>query len=61
MQEADEPRKSAPHVLGMSLDTLSISELTERIGMLEAEIARLRASIEAKTASRAAAESAFKL
>jgi uncharacterized small protein (DUF1192 family) len=45
----------------MPIDTMSVEELTERIGLLEAEIARLRAAIVARGATRKAAESAFKI
>jgi len=39
---------------------MSVEELTERIGLLDAEIVRLKAAIEARGATRKAAESAFK-
>ena len=59
--DADEPRKVIKtHEVGMPIDTMSVGELTERIAMLEAEIARLKASIEAKQKSKSAAESVFK-
>ncbi|MBJ3786812.1 DUF1192 domain-containing protein [Devosia sediminis] len=48
------------HELGMGLDSLSVTELEERIGLLEAEISRLQAAIAAKGDSRKAAEAAFK-
>jgi len=57
----DEPRKKAPvHEIGQDLSLLSINELRDRIGQLEAEIARLKADIEAKGATKAAAEAFFK-
>ena len=57
----DEPvKKPKAHELGMVLDAMSVEELTDRIGLLEAEIARLRAAIEAKKKSRDAAASVFK-
>ncbi|MEX1180458.1 MAG: DUF1192 domain-containing protein, partial [Cucumibacter sp.] len=46
--------------IGMKLDTLSVDELNERIGQLEVEIARLKAAIRHKSASRDAAEGIFK-
>ncbi|HVX82756.1 MAG TPA: DUF1192 domain-containing protein [Devosiaceae bacterium] len=59
--EPDEPRrKPSAHEVGMMLDTMSIEELEERIALLEGEIARLRAAIEAKRKSRSAADSFFK-
>ena len=45
----------------MSIDAMSVEELTDRIGLLESEITRLRAAIEARNATRKAAESAFRL
>ena len=44
----------------MPIDTLSVDELRERIGLLEAEIVRLKAGIEARGATRKAADAAFK-
>ncbi len=57
----EQPRKRAiTHEVGMVLDALSVSELEERIGQLEAEIARLRTAIEARGSTKKAAEAAFK-
>jgi uncharacterized small protein (DUF1192 family) len=42
------------------LDPLSVDELHERIGGLEAEIARVRAKIDAAVNHRASAEQLFK-
>lgn len=57
----DEPKKKiAPHEVGMPIDTMSVDELNERIGMLEAEIARLKDAIAARQKTRSAAESIFK-
>ncbi|HEY8595510.1 MAG TPA: DUF1192 domain-containing protein [Devosiaceae bacterium] len=53
-------RPKATHVLGETLDALSIDELEERIAALEAEIGRLRAAIGHKSATRSAAEGFFK-
>lgn len=53
-------KRPVTHELGMPLDSLSVTELEERIGLLESEIARLRAAIAAKGDSRKAAEAAFK-
>jgi uncharacterized small protein (DUF1192 family) len=60
MFDDDLPKKPKAHELGMLLDAMSIDELGDRIGLLEAEIARLRAAIEAKRKSKDAAASAFK-
>lgn len=59
--DADEPRKVIrTHEVGMPIDTMSVEELRERITMLEAEIARLRAAIAHREKSRSAADSVFK-
>jgi len=61
MQENDEnPKKQVSHEVGMLLDELSLSELEERIILLEAEIVRLRLSIKSKKSSNKAANAAFK-
>ena len=57
-----EKRKPRPaHEIGQNLDDLSAPELRERIGLLSAEIERLERAIEARQATRAAADSAFKI
>lgn len=43
-----------------NLEPLSIKELEEYIGELEAEIARARAAIQGKSAQRGAADSIFR-
>lgn len=53
-------KRPTTHELGMLLDSLSVAELEERIGLLEGEISRLRAAVAAKGDSRKAAEAAFK-
>jgi uncharacterized small protein (DUF1192 family) len=54
-------RKPATHhEIGQPLDTLSVAELDERIGLLKAEIVRLEAMRQSKEASRQAAASIFK-
>jgi uncharacterized small protein (DUF1192 family) len=58
-EEPLRPKKKA-HELGEDLTLLSVSELRERIEVLKAEIARLEASIQAKEATRSAADSVFK-
>jgi uncharacterized small protein (DUF1192 family) len=59
--DADEPRKKAVMpVVGEDISTLSAHELKERIAILEAEIARHQAAIQARDATRSAAESFFK-
>ena len=48
------------HVLGETLDTLSVDDLRERIAALRAEIVRLEGAMAAKQASRQAADAFFK-
>ncbi|MEX1180763.1 MAG: DUF1192 domain-containing protein [Cucumibacter sp.] len=60
MDDEDAQRRPKPHEIGMKLDTLSVDELNERIRQLEVEIARLKAAIRHKSASRDAAEVFFR-
>lgn len=61
MEDEEQRRlKPASHEVGAALDTLSVSELEHRISLLEAEIVRLKAAIEARGSTRKAAEAAFK-
>ena len=60
MFDDDLPKKPKAHELGMMLDAMSIEELNDRIGLLEAEIARLRTAIELKQKSKSAAASVFR-
>ena len=58
----DEPvKKPKGHEVGMPIDTMSVEELSERIGLLESEVARLKAAIEARQKTRSAADALFKL
>lgn len=60
---AEEDEGVAAHVeavIGGDLSLLSIEELEERITLLESEIARLRAAVKEKSASKTAAEQIFK-
>lgn len=55
------PRKKAPDiVLGEDLSAMSEHELEARIGLLESEISRCREAIQARRATRSAADSVFK-
>jgi len=56
------PKRKAPlaHEIGQNLDDLSAPELNERIALLRAEIARLEQAIEARSATRSAADAAFR-
>ncbi|KKB06805.1 hypothetical protein VE25_21115 [Devosia geojensis] len=61
MFDDEQPKKPVAHEVGMRLDTLSVEELADRIVLLEGEIARLKAAIEAKGKTRSEAESIFKI
>jgi uncharacterized small protein (DUF1192 family) len=60
MEEDDRPRKKITHEIGQDLSLLSVEELTERIALLTAEIARLQEAATRKRASKDAANSVFK-
>jgi uncharacterized small protein (DUF1192 family) len=60
MFDDDLPKKPKAHELGMLLDAMSVEELNDRIGLLEAEIARLKAAIALKQKSKNAAAAVFK-
>ncbi|WP_019907067.1 DUF1192 domain-containing protein [Methylobacterium sp. 77] len=59
--ETDRPKRPISHVIGESLDTLSVDEITQRIDVLQAEIERLAAAKSAKKDARDQASSIFKL
>jgi uncharacterized small protein (DUF1192 family) len=56
----DLPRKPAPVTVGENLDLLSVAELEHRIQALESEMARVKAAIASKQASKTAADAVFK-
>jgi uncharacterized small protein (DUF1192 family) len=58
--EDDRPRKPPAAAPGESLADLSVEELRGRIALYEAEIARLRAEIEAKERHLKAADAFFR-
>ena len=58
--DEEAPQKARPHEIGQDLSLLSAGELTERIALLRAEIARLEADLEAKGATKSAAEALFR-
>jgi uncharacterized small protein (DUF1192 family) len=60
MDEDDRPRKKISHEIGQDVSLLSLEELTERIALLNAEIARLQEAATKKRASKDAANSFFK-
>ncbi|HEY1887386.1 MAG TPA: DUF1192 domain-containing protein [Roseiarcus sp.] len=55
------PKPTLAHEIGQNIDDLSAPELRERIALLRSEIDRLEKAIEARQATRAAADSAFKI
>ncbi len=63
MDEDDLPRRrgdAASQLFKESLDTYSLDELADRIALLEAEIARVKAHRDKAGAHRAAADALFK-
>jgi uncharacterized small protein (DUF1192 family) len=60
MEMEDRPRPKPVLTVGEALDVISLAELQERIVVLEGEIARIKAEITRKQASKAAADSFFK-
>jgi len=57
----DEPKKKPrPHEIGQDLSLLSVGDLTERIGILRDEIARLEAELQTKDSTKSAAEALFR-
>ncbi len=56
----DRPQKKIAHDIGSDLSLLSVDELSARIDLLKAEIARLESEKAKKGASRSAAESLFR-
>lgn len=58
--EDDKPKKKVAHEIGQDLALLSAVELTDRIALLQDEIARLDADRTRKQAVKSAADSFFK-
>lgn len=56
----DKPRPKVAHDIGQDLSLLSVEELQARIALLGEEIVRLEVAMQAKRASRDAAEMFFK-
>jgi uncharacterized small protein (DUF1192 family) len=56
----DLPKPAAKLTVGEALDVISVAELEQRILAFEGEIARLKAEIAKKKASKAAADAFFK-
>jgi uncharacterized small protein (DUF1192 family) len=59
VDDEDRPKKKI-HEIGQDLTLLSAGELTERIGILKDEIARLEADMARKRAMKSAADNFFK-
>lgn len=59
-EDEDRPRKKVTHDIGQDLSLLSVEELTERVALLNTEIARLEEAAAKKRASRDAADRFFK-
>ena len=57
IEDDDKPRKKITHEIGQDLSLLSVEELTERIALLNSEIARLQEAVTKKRASKDAANS----
>jgi uncharacterized small protein (DUF1192 family) len=60
LEDDDRPRKKPVHEIGQDLALLSVEELSDRIALLNDEVARLRAALEKKRASRSTADQFFK-
>ena len=58
--EDDRPKKKISHEIGQDLTLLSVHELTERIALLNEEIARLDQERAKKQVTRSAADQFFK-
>lgn len=61
MDDEGRVKKPVTHEVGMPIDSLSVEELEHRILLLEAEIGRLQAAIEARRKTRSVADSLFRL
>lgn len=57
----DRPAKKPSHEIGSDLSLLSVDEISNRIEILLSEIKRLEAEKVAKSASKSAAASLFKI
>lgn len=60
IDDDDRPKKKIQHEIGQDLSLLSVDELSERVALLRAEIARLESAMNAKQASRYTADQFFK-
>jgi uncharacterized small protein (DUF1192 family) len=60
VEDDDRPKKKLAHEIGQDLSLLSVAELPERIGLMQADIARLEAESAKKQSTRSAADMFFK-
>ena len=60
MGDGDEVRRPAPWTIGEDLSEVSVAEIDERIGALQAEIERLTRERNAKSSSLDAANALFR-
>jgi uncharacterized small protein (DUF1192 family) len=60
LDEDNRPKRKPVHEIGQDLALLSIEELSDRISLLNDEMARLQAALEKKRASRDAADQFFR-
>ncbi|MGH6907572.1 MAG: DUF1192 domain-containing protein [Aestuariivirga sp.] len=60
MDPDDLPKPKPQIIVGENLERLSVAELEQRIEDLESEIVRVRAAIDAKRASKNAADAFFR-
>ena len=59
-EEDDRSKRKPVHEIGQDLSLLSVEEISDRIALLNDEVARLQAALEKKRASRSAADQFFK-
>lgn len=60
MDLEDLPKKRPTITVGDNLDIISVTELEQRVEALESEIARVKAAIASKRASKSAADVFFR-
>ena len=60
IEDDDKPRRKITHDIGQDLSLLSVEDIEDRIGMLAAEIERLKMDAAKKQASKNAANAFFK-
>lgn len=58
--EDERTNRKTVHEIGQDLSLLSVAEISDRIALLNDEVARLEAALDKKRASRSAADQFFK-